>query len=815
MLILTPNRRLAAFLIAKYNQRQQAAVWETPLIYPIEAWLLDLWQTCLENTAELPRPLLSPVQQQILWENIIQQSNIGIELLRVNATAKNALQAWKFLAQWQVSSKKLAAYAELIIDTQAFYAWLQSYFSWLETNNYLDFGLMVDKLILRLPELIDKIPQQICLMGVDDLPPQYAALFAELTRLGIHIKHDQIVKPGAEIYKASFASVEQELHSAAQWAAQKISNQPDEIIGIVVPELERHRQKVARIFANHLPTELVNISAPLVLNNYPLIDTALLILLTAKEQINYADFSILLRSPFIKGAEQELNSRAILDRQLREQCEAKTTWSYILSKAPDIPRFTVNLNWQRTAESWVEIIQQILHSWGWPGDRKLTIEESHLITCWQDLLRDYCQLSVVIPEHSFNQCLQYIQRLANETPFLAAETGLTKVHVLGILEAAGIAFDQLWVTGMERDSWPPDAAPNPFIPLELQRAVDMPRSSPQRELKVAKRLTDTLLQGGVNNIIFSYAVSTAEQAGVPSNLIAHLPDVNIVFNNVNNNTAPVVLESFIDNQGVKLTKLDPLGGAEILKLQAVCPFKAYAEKRLKAKQLVEPQLILSAAERGNIVHAVLEQVYAPGSDLINIIQNILTKWQRKLPFTLTENYKTLESARLFKLITRWLEYEKLRAPFTVAQVEQKALINVGPLLLNLRVDRIDKLNDGSGLIIIDYKTGICDTGSWFKERIIEPQVLIYTLAYAEQLVAVCIANLRPDDLKFRGVAAVADILPDVRVHSEDWQQQLITWRENLTKLAEDFTAGIATVDPYSAQTCCNCNLQALCRIYDC
>ena len=66
----------------------------------------------------------------------------------------------------------------------------------------------------------------------------------------------------------------------------------------------------------------------------------------------------------------------------------------------------------------------------------------------------------------------------------------SNVQVLGPLEAAGLGFDQLWLCGMQADRWPAPARPNPFIPQPLQRRLQMPHASAQREWAFATALMD-------------------------------------------------------------------------------------------------------------------------------------------------------------------------------------------------------------------------------------------------------------------------------------------------------------------------------------
>src|SRR5690606_34726958 len=64
----------------------------------------------------------------------------------------------------------------------------------------------------------------------------------------------------------------------------------------------------------------------------------------------------------------------------------------------------------------------------------------------------------------------------------------------------------------------------------------------------------------------------------------------------------------------------------------------------------------------------------------------------------------VERARLRNLLRQFLDAERGRRPFEVVQVEQKVLLRRHGIELELRVDRVDRLADGT-LLIVDYKTG--------------------------------------------------------------------------------------------------------------
>jgi len=825
VLILTPNRRLAAFSKSLFQQQQasqQLNCWDSAEIYSIEAWVTQLWQHCLESRADLYRPLLTKLQQQQLFENIIQESSIASELLRVNAAAQNVIQAWSFMTQWCVGIEHLAIYAAFTADAAAFYVWMQEYLRWLDSQNYYDFGSMLNCLSANLGVIRDHLPESICLRGFTEITPQYSKFIAALQVCGVVITNDTMLQSGAVIARSAFTSIEAELAAAAQWAVNHIQQDPQQVIGIVVPELETLRAQVGNIFEALLDKSLLNISAPYPLANYALIDAALLILHLAKPNFNFDDISLLLRSPFIADHALESDLRARLDRMLRDKVSAKLDWNILINllaateskfyeKALNFKHLFGSLYGKHNAEHWATQIQNLLQCWGWPGERALTATDVDLLSCWRELLDDYCRLAMLIPKHNFSHALQMIQRLANETPFLPAETGLTKVHVLGVLEADGIAFDQLWVCGMTRDSWPMEASPNPFIPLELQRQYDLPRSSAMRELTVAKRLTANLKRGGKKNIIFSYPLLIEDYEMAPSSLIADLPLVTIETALVATKCYEQELEVLQDNTAPPLQEFIIKGGTTALKLQAQCPFKANAEMRLQAKPLLEPLNILNAAQRGSLVHAVLElfwlqcqsherllQWLAEGlQERLNvIIADVLKLWQTRLPGMLTDTYIALEAQRLLDLIYNWLKLESQRESFIVKKLEQRIVAKIGPLYINLQIDRIDQQNNGD-IVVIDYKTGAVNPSAWDTDPIYEPQLPLYAVYAADNIVAAAVALLHPTNLRL--------IWADTK--KQDWQARL-------EQTAQQFAAGDATVHPYSPKVCKHCHLQALCRIYD-
>jgi RecB family exonuclease len=147
-------------------------------------------------------------------------------------------------------------------------------------------------------------------------------------------------------------------------------------------------------------------------------------------------------------------------------------------------------------------------------------------------------------------------------------------------------------------------------------------------------------------------------------------------------------------------------------------------------------------------------------------------------------------------------------------VERKELVTVGPLTLEVRVDRLDLVE--GGVVLVDYKTGAdVDPKQWAGARPDDPQLPLYTLlAEADELKGVVFAKVRAgQQMKWHGYQAEEGILPKSRMNVRDIALLAEEWRETLTRLAEDFAKGKADVSPKSFEVNCkHCVQRLLCRV---
>jgi probable DNA repair protein len=424
------------------------------------------------------------------------------------------------------------------------------------------------------------------------------------------------------------------------------------------------------------------------------------------------------------------------------------------------------------------------------------------------------------------------------------------VQVLGLHEANGQHFDHLWVMGLHDGVWPPAAVPDPFIPLAMQRERGMPNSEPERERARARQLTEQL-SAAAPDVIFSYPGRDGAEELAVSPLIAGLPSIDpalIGMDPADDWAARIrrsgVLEPLPDDGPMPLRRAQVSGGSRVFANQAACPFRAFAEHRLGARPLDRVQVGLGPMRSGTLMHRALELLWrelqtqqallALGEEELRILvqrcsAEALEAQRRLNPATLADRYSSLELDRLQQKILAWLEVERLRGPFRVIGFEEQREFSAGGVQVNLKLDRIDELEDG-GLVVLDYKTGQVTPSRWFGARPEDPQLPLYGVAARgaggdRPVAAVAFAQIRADKVTISGVVRGAGVLPGLPVNrkgelkdaAEQWPRVLEDWGVVLERLGTAFSEGRAEIDPKNGLATCrstHCELAALCRIHE-
>ncbi|NOX08561.1 MAG: hypothetical protein GXP22_03580 [Gammaproteobacteria bacterium] len=866
--VITSSVRYANILRDDYEQAHYGqGVIESPAIVVYRHWVNEIWEELLVADRVSPLAVLSAEQQLLLWEALIAESDMGKDLLQREGAAKLARKAWLSVQQWALDINDPAfRYNE---DSRAFYGWCQTFDTRCQALSAIAEEALPDQITHFFSSADYPFEKTILLTGFDELTPQLQALMQSLCQAGAQVRWVTLQKIESSLVRLAAEDARQEASFVARWLKGRLDKNPAQRIAVVVQDLSSERYRLLRVLDEFLAPETLqpgavaeipvyNLSLGLPLNEYPVIHIALkALLLLNKGASSIHDIACLLHSPFLAGWEQEQHARALLYARLRDRGELQLNLTTLVFYAeqqgkthycPVLVRCLQRLMLSKQSLPardylchWSECFIKVLSDIGWSLGRTLSSAEFQTVAAWKELLARLGGLDVSNKKQTSDRALSWLTRMSRGRIF-QPQTGDAPVQVLGILEAAHLAFDAVWIMGMHDEAWPPACRPDAFIPLALQREYRLPHSSPDRVLDMAKKNIQAIVQS-VPEVIVSYPLHEGDKSFSCSPLFDGLTPItenDLELSSMSTWSERIhqsaCLETMVDEQGPVIDDASIRGGSGIFKDQALCPFRAFANRRLHTRVLGEVGSVLPASNRGNIVHrslelfwqtvTSLERLNSLTSDALNerigaCIDQALTEEAVLLPRILSERFQQLEKIRLLRLLLAWLELEQGRSDFNVLANEQQFNVRVAGIEVNLKVDRVDQLADG-GLVVIDYKTGKVEARQWFGERPEEPQLPLYSMVVEGDIRGVSFALVSLDQLCFRGAMEGDDILPGVKAYDDDknkfpeygsWDELLADWQQQIESLAQAFCAGMAAVDPKDGiKSCQYCGLELLCRV---
>lgn len=867
--VVSGNKRLAAVTLRTFEQaalERGLEAWPTPPIWHWPVWLKNVWEEAVIS-GDVPTPafLLSPQQERRIWEDIVTESLARQPLQQVPGVVRGVQDAWQLVQSWCISlSREGFRYNR---DSAAFFQWASRFDARCTERGWLSGAGLAERLQECWKAGTLEAPDELLLIGFDELTPRQHALLRTLVEADCRVRWVRLPDREGRAVRTVFPDARQEAAGMARWVRRQLEEEPTARIGVIVPEFAAQREFVAQALDEVLVPQAVrpghqsatrpyNLSLGLPLSAYPIVRTALTLLGLLGRAVSLEAASHLLRSPFISGWQQEAGSRALLDVQIREGGELEVSLGLLRYRASQddrpwsCPLLAGRLGrWVEAAQAfrgtaspgqWSERFAEALEAIGWAKGRPLSSEEYQSAQAWRELLVGLATLGPVTGKMRLPTALAQLGAMAHERLF-QPQTEVAPVQVLELYQASWFQFDRLWVMGLHDGIWPPALRPNPFIPLPVQRAARLPRASETHELQAARAVTRRLL-ACASEVVVSCAQQRGDEPLRPSPLAVHLPAIESAA--LAEPKTPVWRDRVVESARLAMLERDPApplgeaqakGGSAVFKLQAACPFRAFAELRLGARPIRQAEIGLDAMVRGSLVHRVLEKVWAALDSSEQLaatnteqlqalvetqVVGALDEVARHYPGTFTKRFRQLEEARLCGQVLEWLERERLRKPFRVIEREASHEVAVGRLGVRLRIDRIDELEDGRRMVI-DYKTGQVTASQWFGDRPDEPQLPLYSLAVSGDVAGLLFAQIRAGGMAFKGVVEAEDMLDGVRAwhrvrqtrDAGSWFEVLHRWRIAMQALGEAFCEGEAAVDPkHYPNTCRYCDLGPLCRI---
>ncbi len=646
--VLTANQRAARTLRRDFDLQQRAlglAFWQPPAILAWDSWLSDLWRSLLlgGHASDL---LLNPTQEHTLWRAIIAADAATTSLRPVDALAQTAADAWLLLHAYR-GRDRLRSYAGNS-DTETFQEWVGKFEHLCARTDCLTQAELSERLRAAITTGTIAPPAGLLLVGFDSQTPAQTVLLEAVAATGTPVEAFNLAASGASRITAEPQAIETkqlaaapnepaELTACATWLRKQLMQQPDAQISVIVPTIETARAEIDRVFRLVLAPELNDIAAPAGYGPYefslgvplastPMVAAALDLLRWVASPLPLDRVSALLLSPYFAADPSELLARAEFDAfvlrdhnllQPQVSLDALQDLAFHRGRRQDLPVLLNHLRAlrplfrqrdmataERTHAEWAETIHKLLEAAGWAPPALLDSTEFQTRRKWEGALDELATLDFDGVRVRFADLLAALERIAKETLF-APESHHAPIQIMGPLESAGSAFDAIWFLHANDQAWPTRPLPNPLLPWQLQRALDMPGVTPAFDTAHARRITERIARSAPI-VIFSYACETADGPQRPSPVLDALalePHSTGDIAHAEPRPTPVVLETVTDDDPIPPPPDFALqGGAAILQSQAACAFRAFAEKRLYSTTPGTVELGLDARERGNLVH---------------------------------------------------------------------------------------------------------------------------------------------------------------------------------------------------------------------
>ena len=820
--VVTANRRLARVLHREFAEQQVKSghkAWPSPTILAWPDWLSHLLQTASDQ-ASLPTRL-NHHQSRVLWESCFRREFPDQTTSNLVRLARNA---WQRLADWQVPISELARSVQNE-DQRLFSSVAGRYLGILEREHWVDeagLGALACDLIAggRIP-----VAGRVTFAGFDRMRPILASIETALQEQQCAVRSAPEHGSKGQAYLASFENREAEFRAAGAWALERLSRDPESKLAIVAGNLDQQADHATRLvregvvpgwqYADASVGQAVNVSYGRSLIDYPAISVALLLLRWLVSDLRATEVGRLLRSPLIgPGAtggrcRLELRLRQLPNRNwspsmisaaLHSDRDDTGAWKSLVAamskRRREIPK-------SASPADWALYVDEVLKACHWPGDEALSSFDFQLINRWRDLLNELARLDLVSRSMSLTVALQRLEQMAADTVFQPESEGAS-VQLLGPLEASGAEFDALWITGMTASHWPPQGHPSPLISRRLQRRLGMPDAEPADTLEYAETLIRRLA-ASAPEVVCSYALSEDDAEQTPSDLLQGI-DLREIddYDDPGWHAARLAQRMKTVPARDRVPAVEPDerigGGAATIQRQLSDPIAAFVSGRLGVRNLQTQATGVPPSLRGNIVHDALYRLYQDRPTRADIAlwneHDLDRKLDNSIEFAFARHERhcdevffellQLERKRIKRLLKNFVNVDIARDHFEIASVEQQIDFAAAAVRLSLRVDRIDRMADGS-LAILDYKTGSKKNFLRSDGRPGEIQLVAYASAVDTPVASLALVYIDSREMVFSGAGrAYTD--------EEEWPGLLRDWQQLVQRACDEMSAGDVRVN---------------------
>ena len=410
-LILTANQRLAAQIQQAWGRsiHDKTQVWKAPRVMSLEHWLSFCWNELVDQNHPLINGYaqIGCLQNLFYWEQAIAKQDESLD----PSFASMACDCFDLLQRWKIEINQLD---DQTSATYKFKQWAKTYQSLLDKHKLLTTASAWNLVGEGFNQQLLAPESKIYLYGFQSMSPlqQWVIETAATDVISIETSGDSAI-----VSKLECPDRSSELETAAKWAAQQLLKQPDQRIGLVVPDLNNRVLEVARVINEALASNncstAVNISAGVKLAETPVLQSALGLLELTEFQLPLAQWLAVLYSPYshfnhlpvqfrvdceldirdLKIHEIGLDKFIQIIRAQQAKLDNPDSLQPQLQPLYDIQQLTRQSSaTEKSFSQWAEFFNQYLSVLGWPGIKQPNSLQYQQIQYWQKLLEQLTEL---------------------------------------------------------------------------------------------------------------------------------------------------------------------------------------------------------------------------------------------------------------------------------------------------------------------------------------------------------------------------------------------------------------------------------------
>jgi PD-(D/E)XK nuclease superfamily len=367
----------------------------------------------------------------------------------------------------------------------------------------------------------------------------------------------------------------------------------------------------------------------------------------------------------------------------------------------------------------------------------------------QQLLQQLGRLQEVLiasPSIKSEEFLQLLRQLVQPVQLPLGCQSLDSVQVLDVFATHNLDFDHVFIVGTNEGHFPVQSSPASFIPYNLRKGYSLPAADQHQAALYAYHFYRILQRA--QKVYITYSTQTA--AGIQGEMSRYLWQLlyesklrlkkQVMTQPISLTTVQPIIIPKKDAVLQQLNKflLQPDGTVQPLTPSALntyldCSLRFYFQYLAQLKAPAPPQPATHAMVFGNLLHEVMEKLYAPlmhkqqgrplqPQDLAALqktaaltVQDIFASTfhagKRQLAGVQGDN--AIAQAVMTKLVTRILVLDQVHAPFVLIDLEMGRRVPLyidfelnAAMRVRLRgiIDRVD-WKEG-GFRVLDYKTGL-------------------------------------------------------------------------------------------------------------